>query len=857
MNSNEDAPLQAIWRRYLRAEDPFVEFRRLLVQTDMSRAAQLLDAYRALRDPITAENRERHRLGLGTFAQHMLHGDALTARAALQILLDNDLCDLQHAIEIAEIDAFCNDRFDDFSPILAVVARYRLDRNNARRVMTRAASTFGMLATLQRQNWRPLSGCQILVESGCHPLAVNIAARRSSPTLLIFESATEQSNYAGLGVASVNLDDYFVLNSPQEIECYQGIEQMADDILSRCASTPIPWLSDQRDILQANRFAIEDSLYAANKRASALCDLMGNVAAGVTTVALLSQGRLLRLIARAGRAQSDLYSFWCSHRQLSQREHHLRRFGKHVAAPRAPSCPPALLAALKPVLASYSRLEIVRQWVRAKLPMALAEALVELYGKRKALTPWKLWRTPLPRAAHLWRWQVRRRRLDVVLSHAAQRAMRDLEVPLEILFFTSASPIYLGTVRDLIRHTNMLGLRTCTVVRGLGNGAPEEEEHRLIDYLKFIEQARPQLNPFASYLRRHLRNLALAEVMVLQSRHGPLDLTCTIRQGMEAIVSGALLRSHLFQILVQLLLEHTTPQRVVVAPDRAPEALIVIQECRGRGLPTWAIQTVYHSRHPRYKPLQADFTTLIDTWSHSLFRDHFAIDPHRLFITGSPRMRFEPGENHAARGKQLLFICQRGVRFNLANLEYVLRNLARVQDYQLLVRPHPSETPQEVRSYHALLARYPQQHAIIDSVRPLRDVILETSVVLVAYSNVGLEAACYGVPVLVVNPMRIDYPVALDEMGIGYRVSDDEELRLALGRLHDDPAFEQQLVDNQRRYLAINPGLLHGDPVERIVTLITAENPSGNDAPTATSHAVDIDGANRTALQHQQDVKSV
>jgi CDP-glycerol glycerophosphotransferase (TagB/SpsB family) len=319
--------------------------------------------------------------------------------------------------------------------------------------------------------------------------------------------------------------------------------------------------------------------------------------------------------------------------------------------------------------------------------------------------------------------------------------------------------------------------------------------------------------------------------MVLESRYGALDLSFTIRQGMDSIVTAALLRSHLFENLVRLLLQRAAPRRVVVAPDRAPEALTVIRQCRALDIPTWSIQTVYHSRHPRYKALQADFTSLIDTWSFSLFRDHFGIDPRRLFVTGSPRMRFKIADDQPTPTKQLLFICQRGVPFNLANLDYVLRNLVEFADYDLLVRPHPSETSHQVRSYQTLLARYPQQRASIDPARPLREVMLAASVVLVAYSNVGLEAACYGIPVLVINPSGIDYPVAMDEMGIGFPVNTDQELRCALRGLRDDGDFSRQLAQAQRHYLDSNAHLLEGDPVERIVALIVAGNPGMTLAP--------------------------
>ena len=145
------------------------------------------------------------------------------------------------------------------------------------------------------------------------------------------------------------------------------------------------------------------------------------------------------------------------------------------------------------------------------------------------------------------------------------------------------------------------------------------------------------------------------------------------------------------------------------------------------------------------------------------------------------------------------------------------------------MRPHPSETPHQVRSYEMLLSRYPQRRATIDQSRPLREVMLEASVILVAYSNVGLEAACYGIPVLIINPARIDYPVALDEMGIGFRVSSDGELITALSRLTNDPVFVRELAEAQRSYLDKNSHLLHGNSVERIVSLIVT-NPPG-DAP--------------------------
>ena len=828
----EHSPFTAVWRRYLRGEGTFAEFRRAVLGIDLNEASHALDAYRGLQEPIGKGNQERHLVGLATFAQHVQSCDAPSARAALEILVDSDICDAQRAAEFAELDAFCSGRFRNLEPFFAIAARYRLERKPAERLLVNAASTLALFDALDRLDWGAYRGCLLVVESGCHPLAVNLAARRCAPRRVVFESAPEQSRYESLTADLVNLDEYFVLNSAEEIACFSGVEQLTTRIAERCLRAPPAWLPRLNCLLDANRFAIEDSLYAASKRAAGLCDLIDSAHASGPSLLLVSQGRQLDLLTGSSMTLNNVHYFWCSQRHVKRRSRAIGRITPGVAAePDAERYPEELLARLKAIMASYSRRERIRQWLRAAVPQPAIALTLRLLATGSALLKWRPRLLGLRPTGAALRWGIRRGVLDLVFTREVRAAMPFGRAPLDILFVTSSSPIYLETVHDLVRRTDTLALRTGIVVRSGGDGANKDRQSRTLDYLEVMQRPLPRRlhGPLAQNLAAHLRPLRTTDLMVLESRYGPLDLSLTIRQGMDLILTSALLRSHLFDRMLAEILHSSAPRRVVVAPDRGPEALSTIRECRMRHVPTWAVQTVYHSRHPRYKPLQADYTSLIDTWSFDLFRDHFGADTRRLFITGSPRMQLRIDGARPTPRRTILFICQRGVPFNSANLDYVLRNLDEFPDYDLLVRPHPSETPHQVRSYEMLLSRYPQRRATIDQSRPLREVMLEASVILVAYSNIGLEAACYSIPVLIINPARIDYPVALDEMGIGFRVSSDGELTTALSRLTNDPVFVRELAEAQRSYLDKNSHLLHGNSVERIVSLIVT-NPPG-DAP--------------------------
>ena len=457
-------------------------------------------------------------------------------------------------------------------------------------------------------------------------------------------------------------------------------------------------------------------------------------------------------------------------------------------------------------------------------PSAAVETVAYLIETRAAILKWRPRSYALSPLLAAVRWGIRRRLLDFAVAREVRGDTQWGAAPLDILFVTSSSAIYIETVKELVRHADTVGLSSGIVLRSSGNGATKEGQMRTLDYLHVTQRAWPQrlYVGLTQKLTAHLRQLRIPDLLMLDSHYGPLNLAFTLRQVIEQTLAANLARSHVFETIMRQLLGSLSPRRVVTAPDRSAEARSAIRQCRLRHIPTWAVQTVYHSRHPRYKPLQADYTSLIDTWSFELFRDHFGADSRRLFVTGSPRMQLTIDDERSAPRRQLLFVCQRGVRENLANLDYVLRNLAGFADAELLVRPHPSKAEQQAGAYRALLSHYPCLSAKVENARPLREVVLQSSVVLTAYSNVGLEAACYGIPVLIINPTGIDYPVAMDEMGVGFRVTSDEQLMTALTRLSGDELFIDELRRAQRSYLDKNAHLLRGDPVERIVNLIVA-----------------------------------
>ena len=80
-------------------------------------------------------------------------------------------------------------------------------------------------------------------------------------------------------------------------------------------------------------------------------------------------------------------------------------------------------------------------------------------------------------------------------------------------------------------------------------------------------------------------------------------------------------------------------------------------------------------------------------------------------------------------------------------------------------------------------------------------------VIVVLFSNVGVEAALMDLPMVIAKLDMETMPLPLDEFGIGATATNPDELRAMVTSMLYDEAFRNEIAAGRRRYIEANPFL--------------------------------------------------
>lgn len=161
-------------------------------------------------------------------------------------------------------------------------------------------------------------------------------------------------------------------------------------------------------------------------------------------------------------------------------------------------------------------------------------------------------------------------------------------------------------------------------------------------------------------------------------------------------------------------------------------------------------------------------------------------------------------------------------------LAQVCQVLADDPTLQLLVRFKASfayaEFGDSIETKEKIINRYNRGNIFLDTRGDIYERLFIADVVVVTNSTIGLEAMIFGKPVLMFTLPGAEDLVEYVSEGAAVRVTNREEMRLALNRILADPIFPLRLQEIRRRYVDFNVVNLHDpDPVARIRQLLTQE----------------------------------
>lgn len=271
---------------------------------------------------------------------------------------------------------------------------------------------------------------------------------------------------------------------------------------------------------------------------------------------------------------------------------------------------------------------------------------------------------------------------------------------------------------------------------------------------------------------------------------------------------------------------------VITSPGRLSTARLITVLAREQGVPVLDVQAVFSSTHPRYLRSLANAYLTINNEQNDMYVRMFGLQDQTVQRVGSLMVhqgmqRFDEYDREQIRRelkiseetKLIVFASQNGIqRTNSASIQALLEALKPFTKYKLLIKCHPKENAAIVARYVAII----KEHSAGDMAKVIVNhdiyaILSAADLVVTQFSNVGLEAAAVGKPVLAMNILDEVYTVDLAQMGVCKEITGQEELNDTLKKFLADPQFGERLLTFQNAYFKKNPEIRDGDPLERIV----------------------------------------
>lgn len=262
------------------------------------------------------------------------------------------------------------------------------------------------------------------------------------------------------------------------------------------------------------------------------------------------------------------------------------------------------------------------------------------------------------------------------------------------------------------------------------------------------------------------------------------------------------------------------PAYVLVSPGWTPAHRVVIAVARRLGIATIDVQALMVRRIPRYKRPNAKWCAVLDAAQQQLYEDHFGIDAEKIIQTGYVGLdvvRERLAALNIAQFRSGLGITDPGARVvlqatqpepidrHLPILEALLEALEDLDNRHLIVKLHPAEGPQRMRAYEDLArSRGAESWARVIRGEDIYSLIHISDLVVTRFSNVGIEAAALGRPVIAANLVADAWPIHLGELGVAVAANDRMSLvRAVRSRLESRSCPKSERIGGQEQRLPV------------------------------------------------------
>ncbi|MCW5697410.1 MAG: CDP-glycerol glycerophosphotransferase family protein [Bauldia sp.] len=274
----------------------------------------------------------------------------------------------------------------------------------------------------------------------------------------------------------------------------------------------------------------------------------------------------------------------------------------------------------------------------------------------------------------------------------------------------------------------------------------------------------------------------------------------------------------------------------VACPGRQWHTEIAHARAAEAGALSMTVQNAYMTGGYLYTRPTGSIVTAIDAWSRDVFVEAFGVPRDSILISSTPRFDYLAGLRAGGRDEAcaalgidptrpvVLFAAQEGSYSDAQAITAALAELDMAAgEITVLVKLHPSSLPELGTELAAIAAAAggPHRFLIVQTV-PIETALAAADVVITVYSNVGIEAAIVGKPLIVAKFSDEDLPLPLDRFGIGFVAADGAALRDGVVRFLTDDVFRARYQAGQKAFLAANPVMEEGGSADLLAARIMA-----------------------------------
>jgi hypothetical protein len=282
------------------------------------------------------------------------------------------------------------------------------------------------------------------------------------------------------------------------------------------------------------------------------------------------------------------------------------------------------------------------------------------------------------------------------------------------------------------------------------------------------------------------------------------------------------------------------PEFVFAYPGAHVYARLLVAAARDFGIPTFDVQSLFISRHPRnivHWSDTADVIMAMDNQFASTLREYMNWPSDRVVVTGTPRLdvliatKGELTRESARSGfsdlsptaRIVSFFTQNGQkRDNVRILEALVQMTHDIEDVQIVTKMHPRSTSDEIAVIKDFVARVGGRCIIVNRGDTF-NLIRASDVIATKYSNIALEGAVLDRPVLLFNFDREQFDPNLETWGVGEPIyAFPHGRRLLKAILKGGRGRAAKARRHQQAFFERNPQYKDGRATERIMNVVKA-----------------------------------